>query len=500
MTESIRGQHPQEDEDVLLAAQAASEPDTSDPDDAADPEEQEETPTAFQQTSAEEAPADGSEPSPAEAPAPKKRSASVWIAAAAAVVLLAVIVLLTVKILRDRKPAPAEPVQTAETHAPAETPADEQPASDAQTAEVAQPAGNGVSYTVEPEALTDEVLAQRVASCGSDALTNRELPIYYWQQYYTFANTYGSYLAYILDPAAGLDQQMFDAESTWQQMFLRTGVQMYDAMAALCQEADSKGFTLSDTAQAQLDDLKTDLTASAMSYGYKDADEYVQKIYGPSVRYEDYAEFIRRNFLATEYLNSLAEQIPCTEQDVLDHYARHEEEFTASGLTRDDTPMVNVRHILIIPDETAEDGTYTDAAWQEAERQAQALLDEWLAGDSTEEGFAALAAAHTEDPGSAQTGGLYEEVYPGQMVQPFNDWCFDAARAEGDYGIVRTDYGYHVMYFSSFCPTSYWYRQIEQDYLSEATYTLEETIVARYDCGVTYENAAIVDVLSSMYQ
>ena len=86
------------------------------------------------------------------------------------------------------------------------------------------------------------------------------------------------------------------------------------------------------------------------------------------------------------------------------------------------------------------------------------------------------------------------------MVQPFNDWCFDAARAEGDYGIVRTDYGYHVMYFSSFCPTSYWYRQIEQDYLSEATYTLEETIVARYDCGVTYENAAIVDVLSSMYQ
>ena len=33
------------------------------------------------------------------------------------------------------------------------------------------------------------------------------------------------------------------------------------------------------------------------------------------------------------------------------------------------------------------------------------------------------------------------------MVAEFNDWIFDAARAEGDSGIVKTDYGYHIMYF-----------------------------------------------------
>ena len=33
------------------------------------------------------------------------------------------------------------------------------------------------------------------------------------------------------------------------------------------------------------------------------------------------------------------------------------------------------------------------------------------------------------------------------MVPAFNDWCFDEARQPGDYGIVETEYGYHLMYF-----------------------------------------------------
>ena len=33
------------------------------------------------------------------------------------------------------------------------------------------------------------------------------------------------------------------------------------------------------------------------------------------------------------------------------------------------------------------------------------------------------------------------------MVTEFNDWCFDAARQPGDNDIVKTSYGYHIMYF-----------------------------------------------------
>ena len=33
------------------------------------------------------------------------------------------------------------------------------------------------------------------------------------------------------------------------------------------------------------------------------------------------------------------------------------------------------------------------------------------------------------------------------MVPTFNDWVFDESRKPGDTGIVKTDYGYHIMYF-----------------------------------------------------
>ena len=33
------------------------------------------------------------------------------------------------------------------------------------------------------------------------------------------------------------------------------------------------------------------------------------------------------------------------------------------------------------------------------------------------------------------------------MVKEFNDWCFDDVRQPGDYGIVKTEFGYHLMFF-----------------------------------------------------
>ena len=87
----------------------------------------------------------------------------------------------------------------------------------------------------------------------------------------------------------------------------------------------------------------------------------------------------------------------------------------------------------------ADDGTssISDEAWADAEAKAQQIYDEWLAGDATEDTFAALAEEHTQDPGSMTTGGLYEEVFPGQMVTEFNDWCFADGRQVGDVVVMN---------------------------------------------------------------
>lgn len=110
-----------------------------------------------------------------------------------------------------------------------------------------------------------------------------------------------------------------------------------------------------------------------------------------------------------------------------------------------DISLPSVRHILIQP-EADEEGNKSEEAWAAAKDKADALLAEYLAGEQTEEAFAALADSNTSDTGSTGNGGLYENIAPGQMVPAFNDWCF-SPHDIGDTDVIETDYGYHVMYF-----------------------------------------------------
>ena len=120
---------------------------------------------------------------------------------------------------------------------------------------------------------------------------------------------------------------------------------------------------------------------------------------------------------------------------------------------REEYNTVNVRHILIAPETTTmskDDAGYEDEVARlkaEATAKAEDILAQWQSGEATEASFAALALENSTDGGSKYNGGLYTQVYQGQMVPTFNDWCFDASRKAGDTGVVETDYGTHVMYF-----------------------------------------------------
>lgn len=134
---------------------------------------------------------------------------------------------------------------------------------------------------------------------------------------------------------------------------------------------------------------------------------------------------------------------------------------------REDTryPMINIRHILITPEADETTNEVTDEAWAAAEAKANELYESWKAGEATEASFAALANKNSAD-GDGTTGGLYENVSKGRMVQQFNDWCFADGRQVGDTGIVKTRYGYHIMYFSGF-GEDYWTSTITSEMRSE---------------------------------
>lgn len=112
-----------------------------------------------------------------------------------------------------------------------------------------------------------------------------------------------------------------------------------------------------------------------------------------------------------------------------------------------DVKTVDVRHILFMTTDSQTGEALSDDKIKQAETNAKKALADWEAGDKTEDSFAQYATDLSEDTGSASNGGLCENTLPGQMVAEFDEWIFDASRKAGDTEIVKTQYGYHVMYF-----------------------------------------------------
>ena len=162
-------------------------------------------------------------------------------------------------------------------------------------------------------------------------------------------------------------------------------------------------------------------------------------------------EYLETNIYASKYMDSLYESLIPTQEEIEAYYTENEATLNLQGIAKDGGVTVDVRHILIKPEGGITDSngntTYTVGEWEDCRVKARELLDRWAAESGTEDGFAQLATEHTQDPGSAATGGLYTDVYVGQMVAPFEQWCFDESRAYGDTGLVQTSYGYHIMYF-----------------------------------------------------
>ncbi|MFR1050660.1 MAG: peptidylprolyl isomerase [Lachnospirales bacterium] len=121
-------------------------------------------------------------------------------------------------------------------------------------------------------------------------------------------------------------------------------------------------------------------------------------------------------------------------------------------------PTVDIRHILIKA-ETSDADTTDDKGskvpsqeeMDAAKAKAQSLLDEWKAGEATEESFGKLARENSEDPGSVSKGGEYTFVRQGQMFDAFDQWIFDPARKSGDVELIENtqsgQQGWHIVYF-----------------------------------------------------
>lgn len=155
-----------------------------------------------------------------------------------------------------------------------------------------------------------------------------------------------------------------------------------------------------------------------------------------------------------------------------------------------DYHTVRFRHILTNAEDTDADGAYSADEIAAAEAASETLLANWQAGAATEDTFAELANANSDDSGSNTTGGLYELVFMNEMVDPVNDWLFDEARQPGDVGIVTNDdlnyTGSHILYFVGEDDLTYAQAQADSALRNEAYTTWIQALMDA--CEVTTKN------------
>ena len=134
---------------------------------------------------------------------------------------------------------------------------------------------------------------------------------------------------------------------------------------------------------------------------------------------------VGETLLINKLLQGVAEKGPkVSEEDLRKAYA----EETAGDKT------ASVRHILLLTQGK------TEAEKAEALKKIEGILARAKAGED----FGELAKQHSEDPGSKDNGGLYEDFGRGQMVKPFEDAAFSVPVGEIS-GVVETNFGYHIL-------------------------------------------------------
>ena len=472
-------------ENVPVPGEAEASPDT-----AQEAAAEVAVPVEAAQNASESTPAADAQSAPEAAPVKKGVASASAIALGAAIVLL-LAAILAVLILNGKDTAvqPEALASEAATQTAESTEA-------AETTEATIPADGNPddvtckgSYTVSDE----EVKAangEAVATAGDSTLTNGQLQILYWRSVQNFYAQYGTYAQYFgLDHTQSMDTQVCGVADglTWEQYFLQDALNNWTIFEAVAQQAREAGFQMSDENREQMNTMEEGLLETATNNGFTDITAMIARNFGAGATLEDYKSFWEMYFLSSDYYNEITGSFAPTTEEIAEYFNTHEAEYADNGLDKT-TSSVDVRHILILPEgatiETVTTEEFSDEAWAAGEQKAQEILDQWLSGDKTEDSFATLANENSADTGSNTNGGLYSGVTEGQMVEAFNDWCFDSSRQVGDYGIVKTQYGYHIMYF---CGSQLlWESQAESDLLAQLSNDFINNAVEAADVKMDY--------------
>lgn len=213
---------------------------------------------------------------------------------------------------------------------------------------------------------------------------------------------------------------------------------------------DQPCYTPNSMHQEYLNGLEEQLDTLAREQGYASLADCTESAFGVGVEAQDLVDAAIRYNTAYMLLTEESYDVTATEDEVAAYLRSHADE-----LPGEDQRTVTLRHLLLIPQgaKIAADGTVVadEKSWDSCKEQAESILQSWswdyLNTLGKEANFARLANKESQDGGSKVTGGLYQNIRPGQLIEPLDDWCFDPKRKSEDVTVLRSQVGYHIVFF-----------------------------------------------------
>ena len=129
----------------------------------------------------------------------------------------------------------------------------------------------------------------------------------------------------------------------------------------------------------------------------------------------------------------LADKISVSQAQLEQYYRQHQDEYRIPE-------TVTVRHILIKTPTPDADGKVDQKGVDAARAKAEDIEKQLKSGAN----FADLAKKYSEDPGSAQNGGLLPPLTRGRTVPEFEQAAFNTPVGQTS-GVIRTSYGFHII-------------------------------------------------------
>ncbi len=227
-----------------------------------------------------------------------------------------------------------------------------------------------------------------------------------------------------------------ELESQYQQMVSQQEAVNNDTHCKLMEEllyqklllaqAQKDSLTVTD---AQVDqELDRRMRYYIMQFG---SEEKFAAFYGKSV--EDYKQDLRDNvrdlLLSQQMQSKVTGEINVTPNDVKIYF---------NSIPKDSIPLINAE---VEVGQIVKKPAITPEAKKEAKDKITAIRDRIMKGEAS---FAALAALYSEDPGSANKGGLYEHIQRGQFVPEWDAQAFKIKPKEVS-EVFETMYGYFII-------------------------------------------------------